>query len=59
MTTATQQDPMALKLQTSPPKKLFLSYLFPSLFGMLLMASNILVDGIFVSHGVGEQALAV
>lgn len=25
---------------------------------MLLMASNILVDGIFVSHGVGEQALA-
>lgn len=58
MTTATQQDSMALKLQTSPPKKLFLSYLFPSLFGMLLMASNILVDGIFVSHGVGEQALA-
>ncbi|MBQ0138386.1 MAG: MATE family efflux transporter [Kurthia sp.] len=25
---------------------------------MLLMASNILVDGIFVSHGVGEDALA-
>ena len=49
---------MALKLQTSPPKNLFLSYLFPSLLGMLLMASNILVDGIFVSHGVGEQALA-
>lgn len=58
MKTATQQDSMALKLQTSPPKKLFLSYLFPSLLGMLLMASNILVDGIFVSHGVGEQALA-
>lgn len=56
--TLNEQDEMALKLQNSPPKKLFLSYLIPSLFGMILMASNILIDGIFVSHGVGEDALA-
>ena len=33
-------------------------YLIPSLLGMLLMSINILVDGLFVSHGLGEQALA-
>ncbi|PWI25440.1 MATE family efflux transporter [Kurthia sibirica] len=49
---------MSFKLQKTNPRKLFISYLIPSLLGMLLMASNILVDGIFVSHGVGEDALA-
>ncbi|WP_397538603.1 MATE family efflux transporter [Rummeliibacillus pycnus] len=47
-----------LKLQETPIHKLFLSYLFPSLLGMVLMAVNILVDGIFVSNGVGALALA-
>ncbi|MFJ8260728.1 MATE family efflux transporter [Rummeliibacillus sp. NPDC094406] len=47
-----------LKLQETPIHKLFLSYLFPSLLGMVLMAINILVDGIFVSNGVGALALA-
>jgi len=47
-----------LKLQETPIRKLFLSYLFPSLLGMILMAVNILVDGIFVSNGVGALALA-
>ena len=46
------------KLQETPILKLFISYLFPSLFGMILMAVNILVDGIFVSNGVGALALA-
>ncbi|MFS0784297.1 MATE family efflux transporter [Bacillus sp. 1P06AnD] len=45
-------------LKETPVKKLFLSYLIPSVLGMLLMSVNILVDGIFVSHGVGEEALA-
>ncbi|MFD1457561.1 MATE family efflux transporter [Scopulibacillus daqui] len=37
---------------------LFIKYLIPSLFGMILMAINILVDGLFVSHGVGDKGLA-
>ena len=45
-------------MQTMQPSKLFMRYLIPSLLGMMLMAINILVDGLFVSHGVGEAALA-
>lgn len=45
-------------LRNTPTKKLFLSYLIPSLLGMLLMSVNILVDGIFVSNGIGPEALA-
>jgi putative MATE family efflux protein len=45
-------------MRTTTPGKLFMKYLIPSLFGMMLMAINILIDGLFVSHGVGEQALA-
>lgn len=45
-------------IETRPLKPLFLSYLFPAMIGMLLMSVNILVDGIFVSHGVGPSALA-
>jgi len=49
---------ITMKLRNTPPKKLFLSYLIPSVFGMFLMAINVLADGIFVSHGVGPDALA-
>lgn len=45
-------------LRNTPTNKLFLTYLIPSLLGMLLMAVNILVDGIFVSNGIGPEALA-
>lgn len=45
-------------LRNTPTKKLFLTYLIPSSLGMLLMAVNILVDGIFVSNGIGPEALA-
>ncbi|MBK3493668.1 MATE family efflux transporter [Viridibacillus sp. YIM B01967] len=45
-------------LQNRPVPKVFASYLVPSLLGMLLMAINILVDGIFVSNGIGPEALA-
>ncbi|GGE78954.1 MATE family efflux transporter [Priestia taiwanensis] len=47
-----------IKLRETPVKKLFLSYLIPSVLGMLLMSVNIIVDGIFVSHGVGPEGLA-
>ncbi|MEJ8777204.1 MATE family efflux transporter [Pseudogracilibacillus sp. ICA-222130] len=45
-------------MQTMEPRKLFTKYLIPSLLGNVLMAINILIDGLFVSHGVGEQGLA-
>lgn len=47
-----------VRLQTMKPSSLYLRYLIPSLIGMMLMAINILIDGLFVSHGVGERALA-
>ncbi|GKV55928.1 MATE family efflux transporter [Sporosarcina sp. NCCP-2222] len=45
-------------IESRPLRPLFLSYLIPSLIGMTLMSVNILIDGIFVSHGVGPTALA-
>lgn len=36
----------------------FLHYVLPSVSAMLLFSSYTIVDGIFVSHGVGELALA-
>ncbi|WP_062110213.1 MATE family efflux transporter [Bacillus niameyensis] len=45
-------------MKTMEPRPLFMKYLIPSLFGMILMAINILIDGLFVSHGVGEKGLA-
>lgn len=45
-------------LQTEPVIRIFLKYLIPSLVGMLLMAVNIVVDGIMVGNRLGEVALA-
>ena len=45
-------------MNTMAPRALFMKYLIPSLLGMLLMSVNILVDGLFVSHGLGEHGLA-
>src|SRR5699024_10524553 len=46
------------KLQTESVTKSFFQYLIPSLVGMALMSINIVIDGIFVGHGVGSFALA-
>ncbi|WP_272901849.1 MATE family efflux transporter [Bacillus glycinifermentans] len=46
-------------MKKSNPFRLFLSYLIPSCIGMFLMAVNILIDGLFISRGVGSEALAV
>lgn len=48
-----QQD-----LMNKPVKKIFFHFFFPAVFGMLLMSVNMLLDGIFVGHGVGEIGLA-
>ncbi|MGG3871532.1 MATE family efflux transporter [Brevibacillus laterosporus] len=48
----------AIKLRETPVPKLFISYLIPSVLGMLLMSINIFVDGVFVSRGVGPEGLA-
>lgn len=45
-------------LQHQPVRKVFFQYFFPSLFGMMLMSINILIDGIFVGNGVGAEGLA-
>lgn len=45
-------------MESMKPFPLFLKYLLPSLLGMMLMATNIFIDGLFVSHGIGENALA-
>src|SRR5690625_1037746 len=45
-------------LKTEPVTRIFFKYLIPSLVGMLLMAVNIVVDGIMVGNRLGEVALA-
>jgi putative MATE family efflux protein len=39
-------------------KKSFFQYFLPTIFGMMLMSVNIVIDGIFVGNGVGSVALA-
>jgi putative MATE family efflux protein len=45
-------------LMNKPVKKVFFHFFFPAVFGMMLMSINMLLDGIFVGHGVGEVGLA-
>lgn len=49
---------VAVTLREVPIKKLFYSYLIPSILGLMLMSVNIVVDGIFIGHGVGPNGLA-
>lgn len=58
MTSINHIDQTSIDLRTKDTKKLYFSYLVPSILGMMLMAINILVDGIFVSNGIGPEALA-
>lgn len=46
------------KLGTQSVAKSFFQYFIPTIFGMMLMSVNIVIDGIFVGNGVGEVALA-
>lgn len=49
---------VATKLREEPIRKVFLSYLIPSTFGLLLLSINFVIDGIFIGHGVGPNGLA-
>lgn len=46
------------KLDKQSVVKSFFEYFLPTLFGMMLMSVNIVIDGIFVGNGVGPVALA-
>src|SRR5690625_4314583 len=46
------------RLATQTAFKSFFQYFIPTLFGMMLMSVNIVIDGIFVGNGVGSVALA-
>src|SRR5690625_3401841 len=48
----------AVQLREQPIRKVFLKYLIPSTLGLLLMSINIVIDGIFIGHGVGASGLA-
>ncbi|MBY7142094.1 MATE family efflux transporter [Virgibacillus sp. NKC19-3] len=45
-------------LDTAPVGKVFFKYLIPSLTGMMLMAVNIVADGVMVGNRLGPVALA-
>lgn len=47
-----------LDLKNASIGRLFLSYCIPSLIGMLVLSTYVVVDGIFVGHGIGELGLA-
>lgn len=46
------------RLRDQSAAKSFFQYLIPTLIGMMLMSVNIVIDGVFVGHGVGSTALA-
>lgn len=46
------------KLRERPIKSLFISYLIPSVLGMVLMSVNIVIDAVMISRGVGANGLA-
>lgn len=48
----------SLSLVSTPIPKLFLSYFIPSFVSMFVLSTYIIVDGIFVGHGVGQLGLA-
>ncbi|ARD47889.1 MATE family efflux transporter [Sporosarcina sp. P33] len=51
-------SPKLDRLDTEPVGRIFLRYLIPSTIGMLLMAVNIVADGIMVGNRLGAEALA-
>src|SRR5690625_6243574 len=46
------------RIRIQSVSKSFFQYFLPTLFGMMLMSVNIVIDGIFVGNGVGSVALA-
>ncbi len=53
-----KKEQVVNRLDTESVGKSFVRYLIPSMVGMLLMAINIVVDGIMVGNRLGPVALA-
>ena len=53
-----KKEQVVNRLDTESVGKSFVRYLIPSMVGMLLMAVNIVVDGIMVGNRLGPVALA-
>lgn len=53
-----KKEQVVNRLDTESVGKSFLRYLIPSMIGMLLMAVNIVIDGIMVGNRLGPVALA-
>ncbi|RDU65139.1 MATE family efflux transporter [Helicobacter sp. MIT 14-3879] len=47
-----------LDLKHTPITKLFLSYFLPSFISMFVLSTYVIIDGIFVGHGIGQLGLA-
>ncbi|MGL4509788.1 MATE family efflux transporter, partial [Cetobacterium sp.] len=47
-----------ITLENGCVKKLFFKFALPSILGMLIVSLQIMVDGLFLSKGVGAQGLA-
>lgn len=47
-----------IDLENDPVKKLFNHYLFAAVLGMVVKSLHVMLDGIFVCNGVGNEALA-
>lgn len=47
-----------LDLDSAPVFRLFLSYFVPSFISMFILSTYVIIDGIFVGHGIGELGLA-
>ncbi len=52
------QHSSSINLKTDSIPKLFFTYFIPSLCAMLALSTNSTIDGIFVGHKVGKDALA-
>jgi len=48
----------ATQLREQPIRRIFFKYLIPSTLGLILLSINIVIDGIFIGHGVGPDGLA-
>ncbi|OXS80166.1 MATE family efflux transporter [Domibacillus enclensis] len=49
---------MNVSLNSQSVVRLFIRYLIPSMIGMMLMAANVVIDGIMVGSRLGAEALA-
>lgn len=49
---------MQINLKSTPIPRLFLHYFIPAFISMFVLSTDVIIDGIFVGHGVGALGLA-